>query len=77
MKGTLVDNKMLNYMITTPPKAIVNRKMTDLRASASYIRGYVMWTEIIGLEIIPVTMLLFLNIRIILKIFGTSGNTKR
>ena len=51
--------------------------MTDIRMTASYIRGYLMWTRLFSIGLIPVTMLLFLNVRIINDVFTSSKKVQR
>lgn len=51
--------------------------VTALRTSPSYIRGYLMWTRLFSTGLIPVTILLFLNVRIINDIFSSSQKVQR
>ncbi|XP_059087453.1 FMRFamide receptor-like [Tigriopus californicus] len=56
-------------------------KSSQLRYNENYVRGYIMWTRLFSTAIIPVTMLLFLNTRIIIDLFSSKvqrfGSTKR
>lgn len=45
---------------------------TDLRFNETYIRGYIMWTRLFWTAVIPVALLLFLNTRIAVDLFGST-----
>ena len=47
-----------------------------LRSSPIYIRGYVMWTRVCSTAIIPVSLLILLNVRIIVDLVS-SANVQR
>ena len=53
------------------PLSFFSLKATELRLSESYIRYYVMWTRFFSTAAIPVSLLLFLNVRIVIDLCGS------
>lgn len=50
---------------------------TNLRFSMDYIKAYIMWTRLLSTGLIPVTLLLYLNLRIVIDILSSSKKTHR
>lgn len=69
--------KFLEVQLEVNDEGVPSYKLTNLRLNQTYIRVYIMWTRLFSTAVIPVSLLIFLNLRIICDLLCRTSKVQR